>query len=85
MIVLDIPSGDGIPDVGVAGDLLLLEPPLGQLLRRGGEHALQEVVVQSDLGRQRLDDVAVAAALDLDTPHVIRVASAVLNYKFIIH
>ena len=78
MVVLDVPPGDGVPDVGVAGDLLLLEAPLGQLLRRGGQHALQEVVVQPDLGGQRLDDVAVAPAIDLHPPHVVRVAGAVL-------
>ena len=80
MVVLDVPPGDGVPDVGVAGDLLLLEAPLGQLLRRGGQHALQEVVVQTDLGRERLDDVAVAPALDLHPPNVVRVASAVLQH-----
>ena len=83
MVVLHVPPGDGVPYVRVAGDLLLLEAPFGQLLRRGGEDALQEVVVQPDLGHEGLDDVAVAPALDLHSPNVIRIASAVLKHESI--
>ena len=78
-IVLDVPDGVVVPDGGVAGDLLLLEAPLGQLLSRHRQHALEEVVVELDPGGHGLDHVAVAAAKDLNAPNVVGVALALLE------
>jgi hypothetical protein len=78
-----VPPRDVVPDIWVARYLLLFESPLWELLGRGGEDALEKVVVQPDLGGKRLDDVAVATSLNLHAPHVVRVAGAVLKEGYI--
>lgn len=44
LIVLHIPLGILIAYVQIAGDLLLLEAPLGQLLAAGREHTALQIV-----------------------------------------
>ena len=77
-IVFNIPEAVRVALGRVAGDLLLLEAPLWQLLAAGGQDASHEVVVQLDLGGDGLDGGAVAAADDLNPPHVVGVADTIL-------
>ena len=77
-VVLNIPEAVRVPLGRVAGYLLLLEAPLGQLLAAGGQDASHEVVVKLDLGGDGLDGGAVAAADNLDPPHVVGVADTIL-------
>ena len=78
-VVLNVPQGVGVPNGRIAGDLLLLEAPLGQLLGAGREDALEEVVMELDLGRDGLDGISLLPANDLNPKHVVGVADAVLH------
>ena len=70
--------GGFVANVRIAGHLLLLEAPLGQLLVGGGEHAALNVVVEGKPARNGFDHLARLAADDLHHPHVVRVSLALL-------
>ena len=78
MVVLHVPHGVGVPHRGVAAHLALLEAPLGQSLGGAGEDALDEVVVELELGGHSVHHLPLLPADDLEPPDVVGVAGPVL-------
>ena len=77
-LVLHIPERVRVPHREVARNLALLEAPLGQWLGGPGQHALDEGVVELELGGDGVDHLAVPSAHDLRPPHVVSVPGPVL-------
>ena len=73
-----VPERVRVPHRGVARQLALLEAPLGQRLGGAGQHALDEGVVELELGGDGVDHLAVPSAHDLRPPHVVSVPGPVL-------
>ena len=63
-----VPEHVRVPHRGVARQLALLEAPLGQRLGGAGQHALDEVVVELELGGDGVDHLALLPAHDLQPP-----------------
>ena len=78
VILLEVPERKLGACVGIAGDLLLLIPPLGQLFVVRVERAADHVVNQPESVRYDVNRVAFLAVDQLDSPDVITVARAVL-------
>lgn len=78
-IVLDIPLGVLVAQVGIAGDLLLLEPPLGQLLPAGGEGAVLQVVDELQPRGDCVHGVIDTPTHNQHAPHIVGIACALLE------
>lgn len=78
-IVLNIPLGMMIAQIEIAGDLLLLESPLGQLLATGGECAVLQVMDEQQPRGNRVHGIVHTPAHDQHAPHVVGIARAQLE------
>lgn len=78
-IVLDIPLGVLVAQVWIAGDLLLLEPPLGQLLPAGGKGAVLQVVDELQPRGDCVHSVIDTPTHNQHAPYIVGIACTLLE------
>ena len=79
VVLLEVPESELGAGVGIARDLLLLIPPLGQLFIVRVERTADHVVDQPEPVSDDVNLVSLLTVHQLDPPDVVAVAGAVLT------